>query len=127
MQVSFGTFFLSVFSWVVVMLLPILINIFQKIKPEFSVILYSLVYPFLIAFLSRRGEFWVSYKIIGIATVVATLLGLILYYVTKDKLKDESSNVSKIVSLSVFTVILGFMLFRSSSIEDMYNSKALSL
>jgi hypothetical protein len=127
MQVSFGTFFLSVFSWVVVMLLPILINIFQKIKPEFSVILYSIVYPFLIAFLSRRGEFWVSYKIIGIATVVATLLGLILYYVTKDKLKDESSNVSKIVSLSVFTVILGFMLFRSSSIEDMYNSKALSL
>ena len=118
---------MSVFSWVVVMLLPILINIFQKIKPEFSVILYSLVYPFLIAFLSRRGEFWVSYKIIGIATVVATLLGLILYYVTKDKLKDESSNVSKIVSLSVFTVILGFMLFRSSSIEDMYNSKALSL
>jgi len=127
MQVSFGTFFLSVFSWVVVMLLPILINIFQKIKPEFSVILYSIVYPFLIAFLSRRGEFWVSYKIIGIATVVATLLGLILYYVTKDKLKDESSNLSKIVSLSVFTVILGFMLFRSSSIEDMYNSKALSL
>jgi hypothetical protein len=127
MQVSFGTFFLSVFSWVVVMLLPILINIFQKIQPEFSVLLYSLVYPFLIAFLSRRGEFWVSYKIIGIATVVSTLLGLILYYVTKDKLKDESNNVSKIVSLSVFTVILGFMLFRSSSIEDMYNSKALSL
>ena len=115
--------FLGVFFWALVMLMPLLI-IFVK-NGEFKAALLTLVYPNLIAFLSRNGRFWVSSKVIAGASIVAFMLSLLLRMIPKVRAAFDDPNNNQAISASVLgSIILVFFIVIavSGSVWGMYNS-----
>ena len=115
--------FVGILLWALAMILPLLI-IFVN-NGEFKAALLTLVYPNLIAFLSREGRFWVSSKVIAGASIVAFLLSLLLRLNPTVKKAFDDPNSNKTVSASVLSVII-FVFFviigAYGSVYGMYNS-----
>lgn len=116
MQTSWGQLFIGVLLWSLVMLVPFFISYYQTINPAVSVALLTTVYPALIAYLSRRGSFWISYEVILISAVIALVTGLFLIYVVKSK----STLIVDLVPILAFILSLAGL----STQLDMYGSNA---
>lgn len=118
MQVSMGQLFIGVLMWTIVMIMPSLISYFQTINPVVSLVLLTSLYPTILSHLARSGNFWISYKVIMFASLIAVAISLFLLYV----LKVSNPTILSTVPVGVFILALtGF-----STTFDMYNSNILS-
>ena len=91
----------------------------------FRLIFLTLVYPTILSFLCRAGHFWVSHKVILIASVVTFLVALALQMSQKvdDAVKNPEGDklLSGVVLAVLLLTFLGVM-FGSSKFVDMYDT-----
>lgn len=104
MATGTGDIFLGILLWALVMVIPLLI-LYVK-NGEVKAALLTLVYPNLLSYLAREGRFWISYKAIAGASIIAFLLSLVLRMNSSvQKALDDPTN-NKAVSASVLAVLL---------------------
>jgi cytochrome b561 len=123
MATGAGDIFLGILMWSLVMILPLLI-LYVK-NGEVKAALLTLVYPNLLSYLAREGRFWISYKAIAGASIIAFLLSLVLRMnSTVQKALDDPTN-NQAVSASVLAILL-FVFFVVIAVYGstfgMYNS-----
>ena len=118
MQVPVSQMFIGILMWSIVMLMPSLITYFKTINPVVSLLLLTMLYPLLLSFLSRSGNFWISYPVIMISSVIAVCMSLILIYA----FKTTNQAVLSFVPIATFIVALTGL----SSTMDMYGANVIA-
>jgi hypothetical protein len=93
--------------WAIAMLLPL---IMMNISNPSQIVLFTLIYPNVIAFLSRSGRFWVSQSVVAVASIVtvAVVLLLRMSQQSRDALDGDKNRPLKGTLLA--TIILTFFL-----------------
>lgn len=113
----------GILLWFFVMLIPLLV-LFIK-NGEVKAALLTLVYPNLLAFLSRSGRFWISNKVIAAASIVTFLVSLLLRLIpsVKKALDDPTNNQAISASILALLVFIFFVIIAVSGLTfGMYNS-----
>ncbi len=109
--------------WAVAMIAPVLMTYVDN--TTFRLIFLTLVYPTVLSFLCRAGHFWVSHKVVLIASVISFLVALALQMSQKvdDAVKNPDSNrlLAGVVLGSLLFTFLGVM-YVSSQMVDMYDT-----
>ena len=118
MQTSWGQLIIGSFFWTIVMLLPVFIARYQTVNPLISAVLLTVIYPATISLLSRRGNFWVSYNVIMIASAFALISSLIIQYGTK----QTGPVINTVIPVSVFIIAL----MTISTQLNMYNNRVIN-
>ena len=115
--------FLGIFLWALAMVMPMLL-IYVK-NAEFKSVMLTLIYPNMLAFLARSGRFWVSQRVIIMASIAAFLLSLTLRAIpsVKKALDDPSADVARSAGVMSALVSFFFIVMAAISFSDgMYNS-----
>jgi len=109
--------------WAVAMIAPVLMTYVDN--TTFRLIFLTLVYPTVLSFLCRAGHFWVSHKVVLIASVISFLVALALQMSQKvdDAVKNPDSNrlLAGVVLGSLLFTFLGVM-YVSSQMVGMYDT-----
>jgi hypothetical protein len=109
--------------WGAAMTAPILMTYIDN--TTFRLIFLTLVYPTVLSFLCRSGHFWVSHKVVLIASVVTFLVALALQMSQKvdDAVKDPDNN-RLLAGVTLGTLLVTFLgiMFVSSKMVDMYDA-----
>ena len=107
--------------WAVAMISPVLMMYIDN--STFRLLFLTLVFPTILSFLCRAGHFWVSHKVVLIASVVTFIVSLMIKMSQKadDAMSNPSSDktLSGIIFGSIVTIFLVTM-FASSQVVDMY-------
>ena len=109
--------------WAMVMIIPLIL---WYIDSSFFRIFVYLLYPILIALMSRQGVFWIDMSVIMGASIVTFLLGLLLNLNkgNSDAMKKPIEN--KLRSALIFTflsLVYVSIIFGAGNIRHIYNPK----
>lgn len=109
--------------WAMVMIIPLIL---WYIDSSFFRIFVYLLYPILIALMSRQGVFWIEMGVIMMASILTFLLGFLLNLNKGNSNAMKKPRENKVRSALIFT-LLSFVyisiIFAAGKLRHIYNPK----
>jgi hypothetical protein len=93
--------------WAIAMLIPL---VMMNVGNPSQLLMFTLLYPNIIAFLSRSGRFWVSQSVVAVASIITTAVLVLLRMSQQSRDAMDGSKSPALKGTLLATILVTFFL-----------------